>query len=54
MSALLETVTLVVSAAVDWIGTFVTCCTNTPLIMLFITFPLVGFGVGLLKRLIRL
>lgn len=54
MTALLQDVSLVVAATVDWIQSFVNVCMSVPLILLFITFPLVGYGIGLLKRIIHL
>lgn len=54
MTALLNQVSAIVTEAISWIGDFVTVVTSTPLLLLFVTMPLVGLGIGLLKRLIKL
>lgn len=54
MAAIISDVTTIVTAAADWIGTYVTAITDNPLIEMFVITAFVGLGVGLLRRLIRL
>ena len=54
MSALLESVSSVVTAAIGWMTSFATSITsNTLLILGVVAVPLCGLGVGLLSRLLR-
>jgi len=43
-----------VTASATWIGGFAGMVVSNPLLLLFISIPLVGMGIGLLKRLINL
>ncbi len=43
-----------VTEGVKWIGTYVGAITDNPLVMAFVIVSFVGFGIGLLRRLIRL
>lgn len=54
MSDILSSVSLIVTQAISWVGSFATAVTDTPLILLFVLVSFVGLGVGLLRRLIRL
>lgn len=54
MSEVLTSVSTVVTAAIGWIGDFVDVISSTPLLLLFVTVPLVGLGIGLLRRLISI
>lgn len=54
MAAIIADITSVVTAAISWVGSFVTTITSNPLILLFVIVAFVGLGVGLLSRLIRL
>ncbi len=54
MVSIISDVTSVVTAAADWIGTYVGAVTANPLIEMFVITAFVGLGVGLLRRLIRL
>lgn len=54
MTELITSVSTVVTAAVGWVGDWVTEITATPLLVLFVVaVPLVGLGIGALNRLIR-
>lgn len=53
MAAILESVGSVVTQCITWVQAFVGCITSTPLLLLFVSIPLVGYGIGLLRRLIR-
>lgn len=54
MSAILTDVAAVVTQAMTWAGSVVTFITSNPLIMVFVSLPLVGLGVGLVRRMISL
>lgn len=57
MAALVAAVTTLVTAAVDWIGQYVgviTATGNEILLLCCVAVPLVGLGVGLVKRLITI
>lgn len=56
MAALITAITAVVSGAVSWLTTYVGAITatgNEVLLLMVVAVPLVGLGVGLLKRLLR-
>lgn len=54
MSALMSTVTQVVTAAIGWMGDFANAITNNTILTLgVVAVPLVGLGAGLLGRLLR-
>lgn len=55
MAALIASVTSLVTAAVDWLGSWVgsiTATGNEVLLLFVVAVPLVGLGIGALKRLI--
>lgn len=55
MADLVTSVTTLVTAAVSWMGSYVSAITaegNEVLLLGAVAVPLVGLGVGLLKRLI--
>lgn len=62
MAAILSAVTDVVTASIGWMGDFLSVITATnsegqftnPILLLFVIIPLVGLGIGLLKRLMNL
>ena len=54
MAELLSTITTILPSATGWLGTIVTTVTETPLLLLGVSLPFVGFGVGLFKRLLNL
>lgn len=54
MAAILTNITSLVTAAVGWIGQFITVITANPFLMLFIIMSVVGLGIGLLSRLLHL
>lgn len=56
MASLITSAGTVVTAAIGWIGNYVTCLTTSgnELLLLFALLPLVGLGIGLLKRMISL
>lgn len=56
MSAFLTAVGSIVTAAIGWMGDYVGAITSqgNEMLMLFIALPLVGTGIGLLKRMISI
>lgn len=54
MDALLSSVTSFVTAAIEWVTSFATVITETPLLLMFVIVAFVGLGVGLIRRLISL
>lgn len=54
MATLITEITSVVTAAVGWIGSFVTVITSNPILLIGIVVSFVGLGVGLIKRLMRI
>lgn len=57
MADLIASVTSLVTAAVGWIGSYVQAITasgNEILLLCCVAVPLVGLGVGLVKRLITI
>ncbi len=57
MAALIAAVSSLVTAAITWIGDYVGCITatgNEILLLCCVAVPLVGLGVGLVKRLITI
>lgn len=54
MAGLLAEVTSILSSAVGWVNTIATTIANTPILLLGVVLPFVGFGVGLLRRMLRL
>lgn len=65
MQTLLQNIGNIVTSCVSWIGSFLGLFTQTtgtgesavlsyPILILFVALPIVGFGVGLIKRLLSL
>lgn len=54
MATIVGNVTQIVTASVGWIGSYVNCITDTPLLLFFVVMSAVGLGVGLIRRMIRL
>lgn len=54
MTTITGWITDLVTAAVGWVGQFVTLITAQPLLLIFVLISFVGLGVGLIARLIRL
>ena len=53
VSSLVGTVGSIFTAAVGWVSTVATTITETPILLLFVSVPLIGLGVGLFKRLLN-
>lgn len=54
VATIIANVTSIVTAAVGWVGQFVTLITGNPLLLMFVISGFAGLGVGLIKRIIRL
>lgn len=56
MASIITSVGTVVTAGISWMGSYVTAITSSgnEIILLFVCFPLIGAGIGLLKRMISL
>lgn len=54
ISTLVEMISELFTAAMGWAGEVVTMIGNNPLLLFFICLPLVGIGIGIVKRLIRM
>lgn len=53
VSEIVGNVTTIVSETSKWITTFVNSITSNPLILTFVLLLIVGMGVGLIRRLVR-
>ena len=54
IASILTSISAVVTQAVTWAGDIVTFVVSNPLIMVFVAIPLVGLGIGMVKRMISL
>lgn len=54
IATVLETVTSVVTASIGWMNSYISEVMSNPLILLFVCIPLVGLGIGLIRRMISL
>lgn len=54
MEALIGSVTAIFTAAIDWAATVGTMVVQTPILLLFVVLPLVGLGISIFKRLLRI
>lgn len=52
MDAILTNVGSVFTTAIGWASTVGSTIVDTPLLMTFVSVPLVGLGIGLFKRLL--
>lgn len=53
MDAILASAGSMVTEALSWVGEVVTTITGNPLLLMFVVLPLIGLGVGLVKRIIN-
>lgn len=55
MTAITGAISSLVSAAVNWIGSYVQCITaeGNELLLFFVVFGFIGTGIGLIHRIIR-
>lgn len=54
VSTILTSVGEIVTAAIGWVEDVVSVVVSQPLILLFVCIPLVGLGIGMLRRMISL
>lgn len=55
MSAILSAVSTLVTNAVTWTTSYLTMITENDVLVLFcIALPLVGLGIGIIRRLVRI
>ena len=54
VSTILTSVGEIVTAAIGWVEDVVSVVVSQPLILLFVCIPLVGLGIGILRRMISL
>lgn len=53
MSAILSSITSLVTESITWITSFVGAITGQPLLLLFVIVAFVGLGIGLIRRIIH-
>lgn len=54
VSTVLTAVTAIVTEAINWISSYVGAIMDNPLILVFVVMSIVGLGVGLIRRMVRL
>lgn len=54
MAALITAIGDIFTAAIGWVSDVATAVTAQPTLLLWFLIPLVGLGVGMFKRLVRL
>lgn len=56
LSTLLANITSVVEEAIDWMGDYLSLITTSgnEILFVFVAIPLVGLGIGLVRRMISL
>ena len=55
MAAILASVTSLVTSAISWTTSYLTMITGNDVLVLFcIALPLVGLGIGIIRRLVRI
>lgn len=55
MANIITAIGQLVSGAIDWTGDYLTMITGNDVLVLFcIALPLVGLGIGIIRRLVRI
>lgn len=54
LATILADVSSVVTSALQWAGSVVSFIASNPIVMIFVLIPLVGLGIGMVKRMISL
>lgn len=54
LASILADIGTMFTTAISWVGNVATTVSGQPLLLIFFLLPLVGLGVGLFKRLVRL
>lgn len=53
MASIISSVGEIITAAMTWAGSAVSFITSQPLILMFVLISLVGIGIGLVRRFLR-
>lgn len=55
MESVISTISQLVHGAIGWVGEYLSLITGNDVLVLFcIALPLVGLGIGLIRRLVRI
>lgn len=54
VTSVLTEIGYVVTQAISWAGDVVTFVMSNPIILIFVALPVVGLGIGMVKRMISL
>lgn len=56
MSTIITNVGTIVTGAIDWMGDYLSVITasGNEILLLFVLIPVVGLGIGLVRRMIRI
>lgn len=54
LASILTDISSIVTACIGWVGDFMSVIAGNPLLLLFVCLPVVGLGVGIIRRLISL
>lgn len=54
VAPILSVASEVVTAAIKWVGEYVTLITSQPLLLIGIVLTFVGLGIGLIRRMMKL
>ena len=54
LASILTDIGSIVTQALVWAGSVVTFIQSNPIVMVFVLIPLVGLGIGMVKRMISL
>lgn len=54
LATILSDVSSIVTSALSWASSVVTFIIGNPIVMIFVLIPLVGLGIGMVKRMISL
>lgn len=54
MANIVNDIGTIVGGAVDWMGDYLTVLYSNPIMMFWVILGVVGLGVGLIRRMIRL
>lgn len=54
LAGVLNDITYIISSAIGWMGSYMDVIADNPLLLVFITLPIVGLGICLIRRMINL
>lgn len=52
ISAILSSITSLVTTSISWVGLFVDAIVGSPLLLMFVVLGMVGLGISLIRRII--